>query len=184
MKNAQLFVAIICFFCTGMLFSQTNPKEKQAIALYEHKKLEEAKVLFRKVLLEEPNNANVQEYLANIAFDQKKYKLAASKIKILVEKYPNVARYHFKYAGSMGVYAKDNKLKSIFLIDDIKKHFHKAVDLDNTFVDAYLGLVHLYTELPSIFGGSDEKALSYAKKVASLSAKAGEDAMNIIINAR
>lgn len=183
MKNAHTLIALFFFLLTLNIHSQIGNKEKQAVFLYEHKKIDDAAILFQQVLQEEPENANAQEYLANIAFDKMQYKMAAQKIKSLVEKYPNEARYHFKYAGCLGLYAQNNKLKAAFLIDDIKKHFHTAVDLDNTFVDAYLGLVHLYMELPRIFGGSKEKAMYYAQRVKMLSKKAGEDAMKIIVNA-
>ena len=71
-------------------------------------------------------------------------------------------------------------MKALFLVDDIKKHFHKAVDLDENFVDARLGLVHLYLELPGMLGGSKEKALFYAKEVQQLDVKAGIEAMKLI----
>ena len=160
------------------MFSQD--KEEEAIKLYEEKSLEASQELFKEISIEEPDNANVQEYLANIAFDLKQYKKAADFIKPLIDRFPNVARYHFKYAGAIGLYAKCNKMKALFLVDDIKKHFHKAVDLDENFVDARLGLVHLYLELPGMLGGSKEKALFYAKEVQQLDVKAGIEAMKLI----
>ena len=183
MKRAYLFLGLIYFAFTCAAFSQNRVKEEKAIMLYEEKQLDAAKALFEEILIEEPNNANVQEYLGNIAFDKMEYQKAASHIKTLLEKYPDEARYHFKYGGAIGLYAKNNKLNGAFLIDDIKKHFHKAVDLDNKFVDAYLALVHLYIELPSIFGGSKEKALLYANQVKKLSEEAGKEAMKLIANA-
>ena len=68
----------------------------------------------------------------------------------------------------------------MFLLDDIKKHFHIAVDLDKTFVEARLALVHLYMELPKVLGGSKDKALYYAKEVAELDVNAGVEAMRLI----
>ena len=166
------------FIVTLSVFSQG--KEREAIRLYEHKDLQASKVLFQEILDENPNHPNALEYLGNIAFDMREYEKASNYIKSLVDRFPNVARYHFKYAGAIGLYARDNKMKALFLIDDIKKHFHKAVELDEKFVDAHLGLVHLYLELPLVFGGSKTKALHYAKLVEMLDVTAGKEAMRLI----
>ena len=173
---------LIFLFLIGFTSFSQN-KEGDAIKLYEQKSYEESRELFQELSTEEPNNANVQEYLANIAFDLKEYKKAAGLIKPLMDRYPDIARYHFKYAGAIGLYCKNNKIKGAFLIDDIKEHFHKAIDLDNTFLDAYIGLVHLYVELPAIFGGSKEKALMYADHVKNLDPKAGIEVMKLITSA-
>lgn len=180
MKKAHLFLVLLCSVFIYNIHSQNAEKEQQAILLYEDKELDQSKALFEEVLKEQPNNANVQEYLANIAFDEKKYELAAQKIKVLVDRFPGIARYHFKYAGAIGLYATNNKIKGVFLVNDIKKHFHKAVELDANFVDGYLGLVHMYLKLPVIFGGNKEKAIFYANKVKALDKEKGNQAMELI----
>lgn len=160
------------------VFSQT--KEQQAIQLYEQKSLEASQKLFLEILEEDPENERVQEYLGSISFDFMEYEKSASYVKPLMEKHPTVARFHFKYAGAIGLYAKNNKMKAMFLLDDIKKHFHKAADLDKSFIDARLALVQMYLELPGLFGGSKDKALFYAKEVQALDVKAGVEAMRLI----
>ena len=166
------------FVITTSVFSQT--KEEQAIQLYEQKSLKASQQLFEEILEQDPKNERAQEYLGSIAFEFQEYEKSAAYVKPLMEKYPKVARFHFKYAGAIGLYAQNNKMKAMFLLDDIKEHFHKAADLDKTFVDARMALVQLYLELPGMFGGSKDKALFYAKEVQALDVKAGAEAMRLI----
>lgn len=177
-KCYSLFLFLVVAFTSSNAFSQT--KEEQAIQLYEQKSLKASQQLFQEILAQEPENERAQEYLGSIAFDFQEYEKSAAYVKPLMEKYPTVARFHFKYAGAIGLYAKNNKVKAMFLLDDIKRHFHKAADLDKTFVDARLALVHLYLELPRVLGGSKDKALFYAKQVQDLDVKAGAMAMGLI----
>ena len=171
------FLLLLLFMANSVL-SQT--KEEKAIQLYEQKSLKESRVIFEEILNENTENERAREYLGSIAFDFQEYKKSADYVKPLMEKYPDIARFHFKYAGAIGLYAKNNKVKAMFLLDDIKKHFHKAAELDATFVDVRLALVHLYMELPGILGGSKDKALFYAKEVQALDLKAGVEAMRLI----
>jgi len=155
-KNfSTLFIFLVI---TLSVFSQS--KEAEAVKLYEQKSLEASRVLFQEVVDEDPKNANAIEYLGNIAFDRQQYRKAADYIKTLIDRFPNTARYHFKYAGAIGLIARQNKVKALYLVSDIKKHFHIAADLDKNFVDARLGLVHLYLELPGMLGG---KIISHAR---------------------
>lgn len=173
-----LFACLLSLVFTSNLFSQK--KEEQAVKLYEQKELKASQKLFLEILDQDPNNERAQEYLGSIAFDFKEYQKSAAYVKPLMEKYPKVARFHFKYAGAIGLYAKNNKMKAMFLLDDIKEHFHKAAELDKTFIDARMALVQLYLELPGMFGGSKDKALFYAKEVQALDGKAGAEAMRLI----
>jgi len=175
-KNVFIFI----YFLTISLSVFAQSEEDRAIKLYEQKSFKDSQLIFQKILKEDPENERAQEYLGSICFDLMEYQKSASYVKPLVEKHPNIARFHFKYAGAIGMYAKNNKMKGVFLIDDIKKHFHKAVDLDAKFVDARLALVHLYMELPGVLGGSKEKALFYAKEVQLLDKQAGVEAMQLI----
>lgn len=174
----KYYLILLFLVITTSVFSQT--KEEQAIQLYEQKSLKASRKLFLEILTKDPNNERVQEYLGSIAFDFMEYQKSASYVKPLMEKHPNVARFHFKYAGAIGLYAKNNRMKAMFLLDDIKEHFHKAADLDKTFVNARMALVQLYLELPRFLGGSKDKALFYAKEVQVLDVKAGIEAMRLI----
>lgn len=90
---------------------------------------------------------------------------AAECYKQLLERYPDVADYHYKYGGFLGMMALENKFKAMGLIGDIKRAFKKAAELDVKHLGARRALVELYIQLPGILGGSRKKALHYAEEL-------------------
>lgn len=175
MKNYFfLFLAIL-------LFSATSAQSvDQAMELFEGEKIEEAQVAFEKVLEKNPQNKVAIEYLGDVYFRQEKWGKAVAQFKQLVAFDTSNPVYHFKYAGAIGLLAKNNKLKALFLIDDIKFHFKKAAALDVKYVDARLALVQLYTELPMALGGSKIMAQKYAEQIKPLSASAYQQALGFL----
>ncbi|WP_010521629.1 tetratricopeptide repeat protein [Aquimarina agarivorans] len=153
---------------------------EKGIELFNKHQYNEAQEVFEAYLSEHPKNTTAMEYLGDIAFQNKKWSLAASYFKPLLTDDVTNARYHFKYAGAIGMKAKNNKLSAVFLIDDIKKHFIKAATLDTSYEEPRIALVQLFMELPSTFGGSVTKATKYAKELLVLNAIEGEKAMAYI----
>ena len=160
-----------------MLSAQSLQK---GIDLFKANKLNEAKIELKQFLKQDPENKKANEYLGDIFFKQQKWSESASCFKTLVKKDAKNAVYHYKYAGAIGLQAKNNRLKALFLIDDIKFHFEKAAELAPDFVDARLALVQLYVELPTVLGGSIDKAKKHAKELKLLDSKAYENAINYI----
>jgi tetratricopeptide (TPR) repeat protein len=82
---------------------------------------------------------------------------------------PNVANYHYKYGGALGMKALEvNKFKALGMISDIKASFETAIALDPKHIDSHWALVQLYIKLPSIVGGSERKAIEYSNKLANI----------------
>ena len=98
---------------------------------------------------------------------------AAGCYKQLVERYPGVADYHYKYGGFLGMMALKNKFKAMGLMGDIKKSFKKAAELDAGHTGARRALVELYMQLPGILGGSRKKALHYAEELQEIAKPEG-----------
>jgi len=168
-------------FLTTLLFSTISAQSTdQAIKLFEAEKIEEAQVAFEQVLEKNPQNKVAIEYLGDVYFRQEKWGQAVAQFKQLVAFDNSNAVYHFKYAGAIGLQAKNNKLKALFLIDDIKFHFKKAAALDVKYVDARLALVQLYAELPMALGGSKATAEKYAQQIKPLNAAAYKKALRLL----
>ena len=90
--------------------------------------------------------------------------------KKLVDVEPENPEYNFKYGGALGFKALDViRIKAIIYIPDVKKHLEKAASLDKKHVKSRRALVELYTQLPSILGGSEEKAWKYARELNNIS---------------
>ncbi len=135
---------------------------------------------FRKVLRTQPQDPTALEYLGDIKFKQKEWGDAASYFKKLLKTDTKNATYHFKYAGALGMKARNNKLSAIFILDDIKEHLQIAADLDETYIDPRMVMVELYMELPKSFGGGYDKAKFYADEVASISIEKGKEAYSLL----
>lgn len=104
---------------------------------------------------------------------RKQWDKAAECYQKLAERYPDVADYHYKYGGALGMMALEHKLKAIGLIGDIKRSFKQAAHLDSTHKAVRWALLELYIQLPGILGGSRKKALHYAEALEQLSEMEG-----------
>jgi predicted Zn-dependent protease len=150
-------------------------------AYYNKSEWNNAKTHFLKVLSENPNNKKTQEYLGDIAAYKKDWNTALEYYKPLVEEYDANANYHFKYGGVLAYKAQSsNKLKALTLVSDIKKHLHKAADLDKNHIEARWALVEIYISLPGIVGGSEAKAKRYANELLDLSKVDGHLALGYV----
>lgn len=162
MKHLFLFLLlpILCF-------SQESLEE--VAQLLEKKHFAEAETKILKYLEHHPGNLKAIELLGDIYGHQEKWEEAIEAYEKLVEAKPNIANYHYKYGGVLGMKALQNKFKAIGFIGDIKSSFTKAAELDKNHIDARWALVELYMQLPGIFGGSKSKSLQYAEELEHLS---------------
>lgn len=173
----KYFLAVIFLFNICAMKSQSL---QNCIQLFKAKKITEAQYSFESYLKQNPKDVTAIEYLGDIAFQQKKWSSSACYFKQLVKLNPEIAVYNYKYAGALGMKAKNNKLKALFLIDDIKFYFKKAAQLDLKYVEARLALMQLYSELPAALGGSKEKAKQYAEEIKELDPKAYAQALEYL----
>ncbi len=115
-----------------------------------------------------PANDSLLEGCGDFYGRQRQWEQAAACYGKLVHKYPGEANYHYKYGGSLGMMALENKWKAPGLMGNIKGAFKKAAVLDRTHRPVRWALVELYTQLPSILGGSRKQALLYAEELEQL----------------
>lgn len=159
---------IILFFLPIFVFSQTNFEKGEK--LFNQRKYSEANVYFEDCLKSNKNDYKTIEYLGDIAGYHKNWDEAIERYKLLKEKFPKNANYHYKYGGAMGMKAKEsNKFKALGMIDEIEESFKTAAKLDTKHVDTRWALVILYLELPAIIGGSEKKSQKYADELMNIS---------------
>ena len=179
MKFTKLFFAVFCLQCL-MVFSQSADFEKGEMH-YNKSEWIAAKPYFLNILAVNPKHKKAREYLGDIAAYAKDWNLALKYYEPLVEAHDANANYHFKYGGVLAYKAQaSNKLKALTLVSDIKKHLHKAADLDKTHIEARWALVEIYISLPGIVGGSEEKAKNYANELLDLSKVDGHLALGYV----
>ena len=144
------------------------------VKYFQQEKYQKAVPFFQEYLREHPNNRKTIEYLGDIASYLKDWDTAIDYFEVLVEADGNNANYHFKYGGALGMKALEiSRIRALTYIDDIKFHFEKAAKLDPKHIEARWALVEFYIQLPGIIGGSERKAINFAKELAQISAVDG-----------
>lgn len=157
----------LLFLVPLLCVSQQNLDEVEL--LFEKKQFKTAETLIKNKLDKQPDNLRAIELLGDLYGHQEQWGNAADEFEKLVEAKPNVANYHYKYGGALGMKALENKLRAIGFIGDIKSSFIRATELDKTHINARWALVELYMQLPAILGGSKSKSLEYADELENLS---------------
>ena len=147
----------------------TQEKLDEIETLFEQKQFKKAETEITNFLKEHSDNNRAIELLGDAYGYQKKWDEAIIQYKKLVESKPNIANYHYKYGGVLGMKALQNKFKALGFIGDVKNAFIKAAELDKNHIDTRWALVDLYMQLPGIFGGSKSKSLKYAQELENLS---------------
>lgn len=168
--NYNTFRNITFIFLLLPLFSIGQNNYQQAEEYFKQENFSKAKPIFDKYLKQHPNDKKTKEYLGDIAAYQKDWDRAISYYKNLVKEEETNANYHFKYGGAMGMKAMSiSKLRVITYIGDIKQELEQAANLDPTHIEARWALIEFYIQLPGIFGGSENKAIAYAKELGTIS---------------
>jgi len=159
---------LIVLFFPMILTSQSLSVEMQD--LFNLKQYQKAEILANEFLKKNPDNLEAIELLGDTYGFQKKWDEAIVAYKKLVEAKPEVADYHYKYGGVIGMKALSiSKFKAAGLIGDLKSSFLKAAELDPNHIEARWALVELYMQLPGIIGGSKKKSLKFANELQNLS---------------
>ncbi|RSK42066.1 tetratricopeptide repeat protein [Mangrovimonas spongiae] len=159
---------VIFFLCTISAFGQSEVENISS--LIAQKKYYAAKEQAKTYIESQPESLKLQELLGDAYSHLKEWDHAINIYKNLVELQPQNANYHYKYGGALGMKAKTvSKLQALMMINDVELAFLKAIQLNPSHINAHWALVHYYLYVPGIVGGSNKKALNYAKKLQALS---------------
>ena len=165
MKYLFIFLLIVPLIGFGQSDSMANAKQ-----FLEEKKYVSAEKILENYLSEVPNDIEGIELLGDAYGQQEKWDEAINSYKKLVDMKPNVANFHYKYGGALGMKALNvSKIRAVAFIGDIKSSFLRAAELDRTHINTRWALVELYMQLPDIIGGSKSKSLKYAEQLEALS---------------
>lgn len=159
---------LIFFFISFSVFSQSD--FETAVNYYNSNQYEAAKLIFEKKVKQNPSDLKSIEYLGDIQSHYKDWDNAIFYYQKLKVSNPNEANYFYKYGGALGMKAKEsNKFKALLMMDDVKASFEKAIKLNPKHIDARWALIEVYIQLPSIVGGSQEKAIQYSNELLRIS---------------
>ena len=138
--------------------------------LIEQKQFAKAQDTLQKILKYKPKDLEAIELLGDVFSKQIDWDNAIAQYEKLVELKSDVANYQYKYGGALGMKALSvNKLKSIAYLGDMEDAFLKAAELDPNHIETRYALAKYYMHVPSILGGSKEKAWKYTDELMKLS---------------
>ena len=178
MKAKSLLTFFLSTF-SSLLFAQNSFED--GVKQFNNGKYKAAETSFKKYLDNHKNDKKAQEYLGDIAFKLKDWNTAIDYYKPLLKNDQNNAIYHFKYGSALGKKAKEiNRIRAVFLLDDIKESFKKAAELDPDYEEVRMALVKLYVRLPGALGGDLDTAKIYADQLKKINANKGKEAHQII----
>ncbi|QAA81678.1 tetratricopeptide repeat protein [Aequorivita sp. H23M31] len=163
-----ILLALVIFIFPPCTNAQSS--YKQAEKYFKEKKFVQAKPIFENFLKQNPHDKKTQEYLGDIAAYAADWDTAISYYKDLVNEEESNADFHFKYGAAMGMKAMSiSKIRALGYIGPIKHQLQTAAKLDPQHIDSRWALIEFYIALPGILGGSEKKALEYAKELSQIS---------------
>ncbi|MDN3724820.1 hypothetical protein QRD02_10530 [Aequorivita sp. SDUM287046] len=161
---------IFFLFCLLPFVAVAQNNYQQAETFFKEEKFSKAKPIFENHLKQYPKDKKTLEYLGDIAAYSSNWDTAISYYSRLVNFEETNANYHFKYGGAMGMKAMSiSRIRAVAYIGDIKDALEQAAKLDSKHIEARWALIEFYIQLPGILGGSESKALDYAKELGTIS---------------
>jgi tetratricopeptide (TPR) repeat protein len=168
--NIKLNFKLLVILLTLPFFGNAQTNYQQAEAYFKQENFSKAKPIFEKYLKQNPNDKKTREYLGDIAGYGKDWDVAISYYEALVKEEQTNANYHFKHGGAIGMKALSiSRIRAVSYIADIKYAFEKAAILDPKHIEVRWALIEFYIQLPGIIGGSESKAIAYAKELGKIS---------------
>lgn len=151
-------------------FALAQSEYTQAVKYFQEQKFSKAKPIFENHLKQNPNDNRTKEYLGDIAAHAKDWDTAISYYEALAKATPSSANIHYKYGGAMAMKMQSiSRLRAVSYIGDVKREFETAANLDPKHIEVRWALIEYYLQLPSILGGSEKKAIAYAKELSKIS---------------
>lgn len=180
MKKVQSQWQILVLLLFGaQLYAQFDiNKGKQ---LYDSKDFQAAIPYFQAQLSMHPDNFEAIEYLGDCFAYTGDFKSAKETYKKLLTRTQPTATDYYKIGGATALYAKSlPKVSAVWYIEEIKRNFKKALELNPNHIDTHWALVELYMQLPGVLGGGNHKAEEQAKQLLKVSPVDGYLALGYI----
>ncbi len=167
MKAFGIVLALVALlFLTGGSAKEnaTEPADEGA-RLYEAGQYDEALAYYEGALEKDPNDVMATVYMGRIAMANKDFQGATEWMDKAVALAPDSSNVHYWSAIAYVTKLQNTQdfTQMQMLVDKVRSHIDKAVELDPANVDARLFLAGFYMNAPPIAGGSMEKAKEQAE---------------------
>lgn len=131
----------------------------EAKALFEDRRLPQARAAFEALARTGPARAEARFYLGRIASLENDRDSAAKHLEAAAALDPNSARYRFWLGRTYAEMAeRDHVLKAMAMAQKAEAAFEKAVALDPAYLEARLALIDSYMTVRMFIGGDEKKA--------------------------
>ncbi len=174
-KILPWFLAVAC---AANAFAATDPAQPRpelaervaaARALYDARKLPEARQAFEKIAAADPKSADAQYFLAQLALRNSDAEKAVAYAEKAVELAPANADYHHALGDAYGNSAQQASVFSKFgLAKKCLAAYQRAVELAPAGVEFHLSLFDYYRQAPGLAGGGSDKAEAEAATILKL----------------
>lgn len=169
-KFRDLFLFLL--IASGSVWADTELEN--AARLIKAKNYPEAQGILARVVQSEPGNAEALYLTGTLQAALKSYNKAVEFADSAIKINPNKASYHVLRGRALGAIAQNvNILRGISMSGDVRAAFEKAVQLEPANRSAGMALFEYFSEVPSMAGGSTEKAKALAEKTVALDPSRG-----------
>ena len=145
-----------------------------AKALFDQRKLTEAQSAFEKLSATNPNDAEVNFYLGELARRRGEFDKAIELLVQATVTSPNTARYFHTLGDAAGEAAqKASVFSKPGLAGKCRVAYEKAVELEPANVNYRRSLLGYYRQAPGFMGGGMDKAYAQAEEIRKIDASAG-----------
>jgi tetratricopeptide (TPR) repeat protein len=160
-----LALAALLLSTGGNAQEKTTEPADEGARLYEAGQYDEARTYYEGVLEKDPNDVMATVYMGRIAMANKDFQGATEWMDKAVALAPDSSNVHYWSAIAYVTKLQNTQdfTQMQMLVDKVKSHIGKAVELDPANVDARLFLAGFYMNAPPIAGGSMEKAKEQAE---------------------
>jgi tetratricopeptide (TPR) repeat protein len=164
MSRLMTVVALaVSFALVGCAKKQTVPAVDPGVQMFEDGKFEEARTYYEGVLARDTTDVDAMLYLGRIDLNQQDYDGAIDWMERALEIAPDSSNVH--YWAATAYVAKLQNEQAYMLIDKVRTHIEKAVELNPANVDARMFLAGFYMQAPPMVGGSMDKAREQAQLI-------------------
>jgi tetratricopeptide (TPR) repeat protein len=170
--TAVLLIGIgVSVLNVGCAKKQTAPPVNVGQQLFDEGNFDEARTYYEGLLAKDSTDVDAVIYMTRIALNQDDYNTAIEWAEKGLELAPDSSKTHYWAATAYVV--KVQRENAIMLVDKVKSHIEKAVELDPSNVEARTFLAMFLVNAPPMVGGSREKAKEQAAELMKYDAYQG-----------
>lgn len=169
--RTRLLFSLLLGLSTGL---RAETELDKATQLIKSREFQEAQAVLERIVQADPRNGEALYLMGELQFATNNPSMAVEYADKAIQFDPTKARYHLLRGNALGARVNQvNVLRRLSMASNCRSAFEKAVQLEPRNQDARLQLFNYYFLVPSIAGGSLDKAKAFAEQTLALDASRG-----------